>query len=199
MGQDNGSLDDLIFGEAMTEQNALVAVRDLLTFIGEDPNRDGLKDTPGRVVRAWAELTSGYRDDPKQILSRTFDEKSDEMVILNNIQFYSTCEHHMLPFMGTACVAYMPTDKVIGISKLARLVNCFARRLQVQERMTREIANAIQEHLAPAGVGVVIKAHHLCMGCRGVRQHNSVLTTSSLLGKFMDPTVRAEFMQLMKG
>ncbi|TXH10768.1 MAG: GTP cyclohydrolase I FolE, partial [Hyphomicrobiaceae bacterium] len=154
MGQDDRGLEE-------------AAVRVLLSHMGEDPDRDGLKDTPGRVVRAWTELTAGYREDPAQILSRTFDEQSNEMVVLSNIQFYSTCEHHLLPFMGEASVAYLPEQRVVGISKLARLVNCFARRLQVQERMTRQIADAMNEHLQARGVGVIVKAHHLCMGCRG--------------------------------
>lgn len=173
------------------------AVKELLLYLGEDPERDGLKETPHRVVKAWGELTAGYKENPIEILSKTFDEQSDEMVILNGIQFYSTCEHHMLPFMGTACVAYIPVGKVVGISKLARVVSCYARRLQVQERMTRQIATAIDEALSPNGVAVVLKAHHLCMGCRGVKQPATELITSSLLGKFREPVVRSEFLQLM--
>ena len=133
-----------------TERSAEDAVATLLRFIGEDTGRDGLLDTPGRVVRAWREMTAGYSDDPAEILSRTFEESSDEMIVLRGISFYSVCEHHMLPFYGTAAVGYLP-GRVVGISKLARLVNCFARRLQIQERMTRQIAASIEEHLDARG------------------------------------------------
>src|SRR4051812_14024479 len=174
------------------------AVTTILRFIGEDPSRDGLLDTPARVLKAWREMTSGYADDPAEILSRTFEESSDEMVVLRGISFYSTCEHHMLPFYGTASVGYLP-GRVVGISKLARLVSCFARRLQIQERMTRQIAEAVEEHLDARGVGVVIRAHHLCMGCRGVRQEETEMVTSSMLGTLRsDATSRAEFFRLCK-
>ena len=174
------------------------AVATLLRFIGEDPDREGLADTPSRVVRAWREMTAGYGEDPAEILSRTFDESSDELIILRGISFYSTCEHHLLPFYGEACVGYLP-GKVVGISKLARLVNCFAQRLQVQERMTRQIADAIEEHLDARGVGVVVRAHHLCMGCRGVRQQETDMVTSSMLGTLRsDATSRSEFLRLCK-
>lgn len=202
MGQDNRGLTphSVVVDELHdhSKASAETAIFTLLNYIGEDPLRDGLLETPARVVRAWAELTAGYKEDPKVFLSRTFDEKSDEMVILKDIQFYSMCEHHMLPFMGTATVAYMPTDKVVGISKLARVVSCYARRLQVQERMTQQIARAIEDCLSPHGVGVILRAHHLCMGCRGVKQPSTELVTSSLLGKFRDATVRAEFLQLAR-
>ena len=174
------------------------AVATLLRFIGEDPSREGLADTPARVVKAWREMTAGYRDDPAEILSRTFEESSDELIILSGISFYSTCEHHLLPFYGTACVGYLP-GKVVGISKLARLVNCFAQRLQIQERMTRQIADAIETHLEARGVGVVIRAHHLCMGCRGVRQQDADMITSAMHGKLRtDATSRSEFLRLCK-
>jgi len=179
-------------GEAAAEE----AVATLLRFIGEEPERDGLRDTPARVVKAWREMTSGYDDDPAEILSRTFDESSDEMIILRGISFFSTCEHHMLPFYGQAVVGYLP-GKVVGISKLARLVTCFARRLQIQERMTRQIAEAVETHLDARGVGVVLRAHHLCMGCRGVRQEETEMVTSSMLGTLRsDSTTRAEFLRL---
>ena len=178
--------------EAAAEQ----AVATLLRFIGEEPERDGLRDTPARVVKAWREMTAGYDDDPAEILSRTFEESSDEMIILRGISFFSTCEHHMLPFYGQAVVGYLP-GKVVGISKLARLVTCFARRLQIQERMTRQIASAIETHLDARGVGVVLRAHHLCMGCRGVRQEETEMVTSSMLGTLRsDPTTRGEFLRL---
>jgi len=174
------------------------AVTTLLRFIGEDPSREGLADTPGRVVRAWREMTAGYQEDPAEILSRTFDESSDELIVLRGISFYSMCEHHLLPFYGEACVGYLP-GKVVGISKLARLVNCFAHRLQVQERMTRQIADAIETHLDARGVGVILRAHHLCMGCRGVRQQETDMVTSSMLGTLRtDATSRSELLRLCK-
>jgi len=174
------------------------AVATLLRFIGEEPERDGLRDTPARVVKAWREMTGGYAEDPAEILARTFDESSDELVILRGISFYSTCEHHLLPFYGQAVVGYLP-GKVVGISKLARLVECFAKRLQVQERMTRQIAEAVEAHLEARGVGVVLRAHHLCMGCRGVRQEETEMVTSSMLGTLRtDATSRAEFLKLCR-
>lgn len=180
------------FDEAAAEK----AVVRLLRFIGEEPGRDGLVDTPRRVVRAWREMTSGYQEDPAEILTRTFEETSDELVILRGISFYSTCEHHMLPFYGTASVGYLP-GKVVGISKLARLVHCYARRLQIQERLTRQIAAAIAEHLDARGTGVIVTAHHLCMGCRGVRQASTEMVTSSMLGTLRnDPVSRSEFLRL---
>jgi len=180
------------------DEAAEEAVATLLRYIGEDPLREGLADTPARVAKAWREMTSGYREDPAEILSRTFEETSDELIILSGISFYSTCEHHMLPFYGTACVGYLP-GKVVGISKLARLVNCFAQRLQIQERMTRQIADAIETHLDARGVGVVIRAHHLCMGCRGVHQQDTDMITSAMLGKLRtDATSRSEFLRLCK-
>jgi len=174
------------------------AVATLLRFIGEEPERDGLRDTPARVVKAWREMTAGYAEEPAEILARTFDESSDELVILRGISFYSTCEHHLLPFYGQAVVGYLP-GKVVGISKLARLVECFAKRLQVQERMTRQIAEAVETHLEARGVGVVLRAHHLCMGCRGVRQEETEMVTSSMLGTLRtDATSRAEFLKLCR-
>ena len=174
------------------------AVATLLRFIGEEPERDGLRDTPARVVKAWREMTAGYAEEPAEILARTFDESSDELVILRGISFYSTCEHHLLPFYGQAVVGYLP-GKVVGISKLARLVECFAKRLQVQERMTRQIAEAVETHLQARGVGVVLRAHHLCMGCRGVRQEETEMVTSSMLGTLRtDATSRAEFLKLCR-
>ncbi len=170
------------------------AVVTLLRWVGEDPERDGLRDTPARVAKAWREMTSGYDDDPAEILARTFEEWSDEMIILRGISFHSTCEHHLLPFHGEAIVGYLP-GKVVGISKLARLVDCFARRLQIQERMTSQIAEAIEAHLGARGVGVIVRAHHLCMGCRGVRQEQTEMVTSSMLGTLRsDAASRSEFL-----
>jgi GTP cyclohydrolase I len=174
-------------------------VRRLLQFIGEDQARDGLLDTPKRVVKALGEMTKGYSEDPKAILSRTFEQSHDEMVMLKNISFTSLCEHHMMPFIGTATVGYIPGKKVVGISKLARVVNCFARRLQIQERLTDQIALAIATNLKPRGVGVVIRASHHCMICRGVEQHTTEMVTSCMLGYLRNkPEARNEFMLLAK-
>lgn len=162
------------------------AVVRLLQFVGEDPTRDGLVDTPRRVTRALEEMTAGYRADPGEVLSRTFAVDCDEMVALRGIRFASLCEHHLLPFTGRADVVYVPGKRVVGISKLARLVDCFARRLQVQERMTQQIAAAIQDHLDPRGVAVVVRAHHHCMGCRGVGQPEAEMVTSALTGLMLD-------------
>jgi GTP cyclohydrolase I len=172
------------------------AVVSLLRLIGENPDRDGLIDTPRRVVQALREMTAGYDEDPAVILSKTFDESCDELIVLRRIEFYSTCEHHLLPFFGEASVGYLP-GRVVGISKLARLVNCFARRLQIQERLTRQIAEAIQQHLDARGTAVIVRAHHLCMGCRGVKLPSTELVTSSMLGTLReDPVTRAEFLRL---
>lgn len=174
-------------------------VRALLRFMGEDPGREGLVGTPDRVLRAWTEMTAGYRMDPAEILSRTFDVRSDEMVIVKGIQFFSTCEHHLLGFSGTAAVGYLPAGRVVGLSKIPRLVECFARRLQVQERMTEQIAGAMREHLETRGVAVVIEAKHSCMGCRGVKQGGASMITSSMLGSFRtDSGARSEFLGLTR-
>ena len=169
----------------------------LLDLLGEDVDRDGLRDTPARVARAWRELTEGYKQDPAAILDTTFEMgKYDQMVVVRDIEFWSLCEHHLLPFHGRACVGYLPDERVVGLSKLGRLVQCFARRLQVQERMTQEIADAVAKHLAPLGVGVVVQASHTCMAMRGIRLGADMLT-SALLGKFRDDaTMRAEFLTL---
>lgn len=182
----------------VTTQMAETAVRTLLRFVGENPDRDGLINTPARVVRTWQEMTAGDKENPAEILSITFDEQYDEMVIMRGITFHSLCEHHVLSFSGTVSLGYIP-GKVVGISKLVRLVQCFARRLQIQERMTQQIAQAIETHLEAQGVGVVVRAHHLCMGCRGVRQPESELITSSMLGVLREKgPARAEFLQLIK-
>lgn len=171
----------------------------LLQYIGEDPNRNGLRETPKRVLKAWKELTNGYQQDYREILNKSFEQPHDELVLLRGIEFHSTCEHHMLPFYGTASVGYIPTKSVVGISKLARLVDCFARRLQIQERLTSQIARAILEVLEPKGVGVVLKAKHACMGCRGVMKPDSDMVTSVMLGALRDDvSARAEFLSLVK-
>jgi len=174
-------------------------VRRLLEVIGEDPTREGLVKTPERVVKALLEMTEGYRMDAEQVLSTCFESSADEMVVLSHIQFTSLCEHHLLPFVGEAAVGYLPQGRVIGISKLARVVQMFARRLQVQENMTTQIAHAIQECLKPRGVGVVVRAHHQCMSCRGVKQPNTEMVTSCMLGEMRsDSAARAELMHLLK-
>jgi GTP cyclohydrolase I len=182
--------------EIKTEAEDLV--RRQLQMIGDDPRREGLADTPARVVRSWAELFAGYTQDPAAILERDFDrEDYDQMIVCRGIEFYSTCEHHLLPFFGTATVAYIPAEKIVGLSKLARLVDAYARRLQIQERMTAEIATALETHLKPRGCAVVIEAKHYCMICRGIRKQQSSMVTSALKGDFFtDAKSRAEFYQL---
>lgn len=175
-------------------------IKEFLKLIGENPDREGLLDTPKRVVKSWKELYKGYSQNPKEILSTVFEDGScDEMVILKNIEFSSMCEHHVLPFRGKAHIAYLPNGKVVGLSKLARLVDCFAKRLQIQEKMTQQVANEINTHLNPKGVAVILEAHHQCMSCRGVGKQNSTMITSSMIGKFRDDhMVRNEFLTLVK-
>lgn len=177
------------------------AVRTLLKWIGEDPTRDGLADTPGRVVRAFDEFFAGYAQDPAEILKRTFEETDgyDEMVVLRAIPFESHCEHHLAPIIGRAWVAYVPSGRVVGISKLARVVEAYAKRLQIQERMTAQIANTIEEVLRPVGVGVIIKATHHCMSTRGVHKHGTDMVTSRMLGSFRNnPMTRQEFLAMVE-
>lgn len=173
--------------------------REILRRIGEDPNRDGLLRTPGRVEKSMAYLTKGYQEDPHQMLrAALFDVDYDEMVIVKDVEMFSLCEHHMLPFFGKVHVAYIPKGKVVGLSKIARLVEVFSRRLQVQERMTRQIADAIQDAIAPQGVGVVIEARHLCMMMRGIEKQNSSTVTSAMIGCFREKETRAEFLSLVR-
>jgi GTP cyclohydrolase I len=181
------------------KEQAQEAIRTVLAYLGEDVKRDGLQDTPKRVVKAWLELTAGYELDPKKILGTTFDVEYDQMVMVKEIPFVSLCEHHVLPFTGTATVAYIPRGRVVGLSKLARLVDAYGRRLQVQERMTKQIADAIQTHLDPAGVGVIIKGNHSCMALRGI-QKDATMVTSIVTGAFREePETRAEFLNLLQG
>lgn len=176
------------------------AVRELLAALGEDPDREGLRDTPDRVARMYEELFSGLRTDPTQHLQRVFTEEYDEVVILRDIDFYSLCEHHLLPFLGKAHVAYLPQGHVVGLSKLARTVDVFARRPQVQERMTSQIADALVTHLDPRGVAVVVEAEHLCMKMRGVQKPNGVMVTSALRGEVREnPALRQEVLTLLRG
>ncbi|MEN6385618.1 MAG: GTP cyclohydrolase I FolE [Phycisphaerales bacterium] len=174
------------------------AVKDMLLALGEDIEREGIKQTPRRVASMFAELLAGDNEDPTKFIKSVFREKCDEIVLLRDIPFYSVCEHHMMPFIGKAHVAYLPNDFVLGVSKLARLVDCFARRLQVQERLTAQIADFLTEHLKPQGVAVVIEASHSCMTIRGIKKPGSVMITSALRGIFKkDPRSRAEVLSLM--
>jgi GTP cyclohydrolase I len=176
-------------------------VRQILEYMGEDPEREGLLKTPYRVARAFEYMTKGYAQDPKEVINRAmFTEDYQEMVLVKDIDFFSLCEHHILPFFGRANVAYIPKHRIVGISKIARLVDVYARRLQVQERLTTQIANILMEELDPFGVGVIIRAEHLCMRMRGVEKQNSIVTTSAMLGAFRThQETREEFMILVNG
>jgi len=172
--------------------------RNILKLLGEDPEREGLQKTPERVAKAMQFITQGYQLDAAAILkSARFEENYNEMVLVKNIELYSLCEHHLLPFFGKAHIAYIPNGYITGLSKLARVVDCFARRLQVQERLTHQILDVIQETLEPLGVGVVIEAQHLCMMMRGVQKQNSTTTTSAFSGQFMKHETRSEFLRLI--
>ncbi|MCX7820014.1 MAG: GTP cyclohydrolase I FolE [Kiritimatiellae bacterium] len=173
--------------------------RELLRAIGEDPAREGLARTPERVARAWTFLTKGYAEDPDEIVNRAvFESEANHMVIVRDIEIFSLCEHHLLPFFGRCHIGYIPRGRVIGVSKLARIAEIFARRLQIQERLTHQIARLVMDHLKPEGVGVVIEARHLCMMMRGVEKQNSVMVTSAMLGSFHNsPATRTEFLSLI--
>ncbi len=174
------------------------AVKTMLKLIGEDPNREGLEKTPHRVYKAFEFMTKGYRQDPKEILNEAlFESSNDEMVLIKDIEFYSMCEHHLLPIIGRAHVAYIPDGKVVGLSKIPRMVEVFARRLQIQEQMTEQIADAIIETIKPKGVGVVIQARHMCMEMRGVQKVNSTTTSSALRGMFREGKTRNEFLDFI--
>lgn len=183
-----------------TREEAEAAVRTLLRWTGDNPTREGLIDTPKRVVKAFEEYFRGYDQDPREILSRTFEEVDgyDEMVVLRDIRIESHCEHHLAPFIGRAHVAYLPNKRVVGISKLARLVDIYSKRLQIQEKLTAQIASTLEEVLQPKGVGVVIEAHHQCMTTRGVHKPGVSMQTSRMLGLFRsDPRTRQEFLSLI--
>jgi GTP cyclohydrolase IA len=184
------------------QARAEAAVRELLLAVGEDPDRPGLQETPARVARAYAETFAGLKQDPYEVLATTFAEDHDEMVLVKDIPMYSTCEHHLVPFHGTAHVGYIPAEdgRVTGLSKIARLVEVYARRPQVQERMTRQIADALNDVLKPRGVIVVIEAEHLCMAMRGIRKPGSITVTSAVRGMFRDnAATRSEAMSLVLG
>ena len=194
-------------GDAAGASNAIdfaraeAAVRELLIAVGEDPDRDGLKETPARVARAYAETFAGLRMSPEDVLSTTFPIEHDEMILVRDIEVYSTCEHHLVPFHGVAHVAYIPAKdgRVTGLSKIARLVEVFARRPQVQERLTTQVADALVDHLHAQGVMVVVEAEHLCMSMRGVRKPGSRTITSAVRGQLRDAATRAEAMALLLG
>ena len=183
----------------MNQEKVQKFIVDLLTELGEDPNREGLINTPKRVAKAYEFLTTGYKINIKKLLNDAiFNEKYDEMVLVKNIDFYSLCEHHLLPFYGKVHVAYIPDGKIVGLSKIPRIVDMFSRRLQVQERMTQQIADTIDEYLQPKGVAVVSEAFHMCMMMRGVEKQNSSATTSAVHGVFKDDArTRAEFLELI--
>lgn len=182
-----------------TANLAEISIQILLKALGENPHREGLKKTPQRVVKAWDEIYAGYKQNPADILSTVFkDGACIEMVILKQIPFQSMCEHHMMPFEGVAHIGYLPNEKVVGLSKLARLVDCFAHRLQIQEKMTTQIADAMMEHLKPHGAGVIVEAAHQCMSCRGVKKRGAVMVTSAIRGVFKKPEIRAEFLNLIR-
>jgi len=183
----------------MNIQRVETLVRELLTEIGEDPNREGLLKTPERVARSWEFLTNGYRTDPKELINEAvFESEANNMIIARNIEVYSLCEHHMLPFFGRCHIGYIARKQVLGVSKLARIVDCFARRLQIQERLTAQVAREIESAVDAVGVGVVMECHHLCMMMRGVQKQNSIMTTSSVLGAIhSEAETRAEFLSLI--
>jgi GTP cyclohydrolase IA len=187
-------------GKVRVPRDVAEAVRTLIRWAGDDPDREGLRDTPARVARAWREYASGYAEDPAHHLSRTFEEVGgyDEIVLLRDIPFQSHCEHHLAPIIGKAAIAYLPGDRVVGISKLARVLHGFSRRLQVQERLTAQVADTIWEHLRPQGVAVVIEATHACMTARGVSTPGVMMTTSRMMGVFReDERSRREVLALM--
>jgi GTP cyclohydrolase IA len=185
---------------AIDQERIEAAVREILLAVGEDPDREGLSETPGRVARMYTELFAGLHQDPREPLKKTFTQKYDEMVLVKDIGFESMCEHHLLPFLGKAHVAYIPNGRIVGLSKLARVVEALSRRPQVQERMTEELADLVMEQLDARGVGVILEASHTCMTIRGVRKPDSLCTTSAMRGSFQtNQSTRAELMALVYG
>jgi GTP cyclohydrolase I len=186
--------------DGVDQERIRAAVREILLAVGEDPDREGLRETPERVARMYAEVFAGLHSDPRELLQKTFTQKYDEVVLVKDIQFASFCEHHLLPFLGKAHIAYLPKGKIVGLSKLARLVEVLARRPQVQERMTEELADMLTQELEPRGVAVIVEASHSCMTIRGVRNPDSNCTTSAMRGQFRDSqSTRAELMSLIYG
>ncbi len=194
--------EEILLSESKPSDDRTIAchVREMIKLVGEDPNREGLRKTPERFEKAFKFLTSGYHQNADSVLNNaTFSVSYDEMVIVRDIEFFSLCEHHLLPFFGKAHVAYLPSKRVLGLSKVARLVNMFARRLQIQERLTSQIAECIQEKIAPQGVGVIIEARHLCMQMRGVEKQHGQAVTSAMLGAFRhNKQTRDEFLALIR-
>ena len=184
-----------------SREQALAAVRTLIAYAGDNPDREGLRDTPKRVIDAYEELFHGYQECPVEILDRTFSETGgyDQPVLVRDIPFYSHCEHHMMPFTGKAHIAYLPTDRVVGLSKIARLIDVYARRLQTQEHLTAQIATAIDEILNPRGVAVMLEAEHTCMSMRGVSKPGSTTITTQFTGQFDDPQEQARFIAMVRG
>lgn len=174
------------------------SLQDIIKHIGDNPHREGLKETPKRMINSWKEMFSGYKEKPENVLKIFTEGTCDEMVILKDMEFYSTCEHHFLPFFGTISIGYIPDKKIIGISKLARMADIFARRLQIQEKLCADIADNLMKHLAPQGVMVVCKAQHMCISSRGVRKNNAIMVTSALRGVFEEAEVRQEFLQFIQ-
>jgi GTP cyclohydrolase I len=186
--------DKCVMDSVLTE-----SVRNLLLSAGENPDREGLIDTPKRHLKSFAFMTSGYQQDVRKLINDAlFESSSQNMVIVKDIEFYSLCEHHLVPFFGKCHVAYIPNKKIVGLSKIPRIVDAFARRLQVQERLTKQIADCLMEHLSPLGVSVVMEANHLCMMMRGVEKQGALTITSSVLGDFENPVTRAEFFTLLR-
>ena len=179
-------------------EESITTIYEMIRLIGDNPAREGVAQTPKRVVKSWETIYGGYRQKAKDVLTAQFNsENYDEMVVLKNIEFFSTCEHHMLPFFGKAHVAYIPNGSIVGISKLARLVEVFARRLQIQERLTTQIADSLMDIIMPVGCGVVMEAKHFCMVSRGVNKQNSIMETSTLRGIFKEPDVKQDFLKLI--
>jgi GTP cyclohydrolase I len=184
-----------------SRSEAEAAVRTLLAYVGDNPSREGLRDTPRRVVSAYEELYGGYRESAAEVLDRTFGEMGeyDEFVLVRDIPFHSNCEHHMMPFFGRAHVAYIPIGRVVGLSKLARLIDVYSRRLQTQEHLTAQVASAVDEVLKPRGAAVMVEAEHTCMSLRGVEKHGSSTVTTKFMGMFRDPVQQTRFLSLVRG
>ncbi|HUT86228.1 MAG TPA: GTP cyclohydrolase I FolE [Elusimicrobiales bacterium] len=182
----------------ISETHIVSSIKKIIEFIGENPSREGLKDTPMRMINSWKELFGGYGKNPKALFKTFTEGACREMIVLKNVEFYSTCEHHFLPFMGTISIGYIPDKKIIGISKLARLIEIYSRRLQVQEKLVAEIADSIMDNLKPKGVMVVCRAKHLCISARGIQKHHAEMITSALRGIFRRLEVREEFLQFLQ-